>query len=53
MAKQLFGVGLMAAILKLKMAAAMGRFLSGTRPEMNRYTIKYSCTKFGVFFQFA
>jgi hypothetical protein len=27
----------MAAILKLKMAAARGRFLSGTRPEMNQY----------------
>jgi hypothetical protein len=39
----------MAAILKFKMAAARGRFLSGTRLEMNRYTIKYLCTKFGAF----
>jgi hypothetical protein len=49
MAKKRFGVVLMAAILKFKMAAARGRFLSGTRPEMNRYTIKYLCTKFGAF----
>jgi hypothetical protein len=39
----------MAAILKFKMAAAWGRFLSGTRPEMNQYTIKYICAKFGAF----
>jgi hypothetical protein len=41
--------GLMAAIFKFKMAAARGRFLSGTRPEMNRHTIKYLCAKFGAF----
>jgi hypothetical protein len=41
MAKKRFGVGLMAAILKFKLAAARGRFLSGTRPEMNQHTIKY------------
>jgi hypothetical protein len=39
----------MAAILKFKMAVARGRFLSGTRPEMNRHTIKYLCAKFGAF----
>jgi hypothetical protein len=49
MAKKCFGVGLVVAILKFKMAAARGRFLSGTRPEMNRYTIKYLCAKFGAF----
>jgi hypothetical protein len=41
-------VGLMAAIFKFKMAAARVRFLSGTRPEMNRRTIKYLCAKFGA-----
>jgi hypothetical protein len=49
MAKKRFEVVLMADILKFKMAAARGRFLSGTRPEMNRYTIKYLCIKFGAF----
>jgi hypothetical protein len=49
MAKKLFGVGLMAAIFKLKMAATRGRFLNGTHPEMNRHTIKYLCAKFGAF----
>jgi hypothetical protein len=48
MAKKRFGVVLMAAIFKFKMAVARGRFLSGTHPEMNWYTIKYLCTKFGA-----
>jgi hypothetical protein len=43
----------MAAIFKFKMAATRGRFLSGTRPEMNRHTIKYLCAKFGALYQFA
>jgi hypothetical protein len=49
MAQKRFGVGLMAAILKFKMAADRGRFLSGTRPEMNQYPKKYLCAKFGAF----
>jgi hypothetical protein len=36
MAKNHFGVGLVAAILKFK-TAARERFLSGTRPEINRH----------------
>jgi hypothetical protein len=43
MAKRRFGVSLMAAILKFKMVADRGRFLSGTRPEMNQYPKKYLC----------
>jgi hypothetical protein len=35
LAQKRFEVGLMAAILKFKMTADRGRFLSGTRPEMN------------------
>jgi hypothetical protein len=31
------------------MAADRGRFLSGTRPEMNQYPKKYLCAKFGDF----
>jgi hypothetical protein len=42
-------VGLMAAILKFKVAADRGRFLSGTRPEMNQNPKKYLCAKFGAF----
>jgi hypothetical protein len=38
MAKKRFGLGRMAAILKC-----------GTRPEINPYTIKYLCAKFGAF----
>jgi hypothetical protein len=34
-------VGLIAVILKFKLAADRGRFLSGTRPEMNPYPKKY------------
>jgi hypothetical protein len=49
MAQKRFGVGLMAAILKFKMTADRGRFLSGTRPEMNQYPKKYLCAKFGAF----
>jgi hypothetical protein len=49
MAQKHFGVGFMAAILKFKMAAARGRFLSGTHPEMNQYQKKYLCAKFGAF----
>jgi hypothetical protein len=49
MAQKRFGVGLMAAILKFKLAADRGRFLSGTRPEMNQYPKKYLCAKFGAF----
>jgi hypothetical protein len=48
MAKKRFVVGLMAATLKFKMAAARGCFLNGTHPEMNQYTIKYICAKFGA-----
>jgi hypothetical protein len=44
-----FGVGLMLAILKFKMAADRVRFLSGTRPEVNQYPKKYLCAKFGAF----
>jgi hypothetical protein len=39
----------MVAILKFKLAAARRRFLSGTRPEMNRYPKKYLCAGFGAF----
>jgi hypothetical protein len=49
MTQKCFGVGLMAAILKFKMAADRGCFLSGTRPEMNQYPKKYLCAKFGAF----
>jgi hypothetical protein len=42
-------LGLMAAILKFKMAADRGRFLCGTCPEMNQYPKKYLCTKFCAF----
>jgi hypothetical protein len=49
MAQKRFGVGLMATILKFKMAADRGRFLSGTRPEMIQYQKKYLCAKFGAF----
>jgi hypothetical protein len=49
MAQKRFGVGLMVAILKFKMAADRGQFLSGTRPEMNQYPKKYLCGKFGAF----
>jgi hypothetical protein len=49
MAQRRFGVGLMAAFLKFKMAADRGRFLSGTRPELNQYPKKYLCAKFGAF----
>jgi hypothetical protein len=49
MEKKCFGVGLMAANFKFKMAAARVRFLSGTRPEINRHTINYLCAKFGAF----
>jgi hypothetical protein len=38
MAQKRFGVGLMAAILKFKMAADRGSFLSGTRPEIQKST---------------
>jgi hypothetical protein len=51
MAKKHFGVVLMAAILKFKIAAARGRFLSGTHPEMDQYPKKYLCAKFGAFIQ--
>jgi hypothetical protein len=43
----------MAAIFKFKMAAARGRFLSGTRPEMNRHTIKYLCANLVLLYQLA
>jgi Na+-driven multidrug efflux pump len=49
MAKKRFMVGLMAAILKFKMATDRGRFLSGTHPEMNQYPENYLCAKFGAF----
>jgi hypothetical protein len=49
MAKKRFGVGLIAAIFKFKMAAARGHFLSGTHPEINLHTINYICPKFGAF----
>jgi hypothetical protein len=49
LAQKRFGVGLMVAILKFKMAADRGRFLSGTRPELNQYPKKYLCAKFGAF----
>jgi hypothetical protein len=49
MAQKCFGVGLMMAILKCKMAADRGRFLSGTHPELNQYPKKYLCAKFGAF----
>jgi hypothetical protein len=49
MAQKRLWVDLMAAILKFKMAADRGRFLSGTRPEMNQYRKKYLCAKFGAF----
>jgi hypothetical protein len=44
-----FGVGLMAAIWKFKMAADRGHFISGTRPEMTQYPKMYICAKFGAF----
>jgi hypothetical protein len=47
--KKHFGVGLMAAILKFKMVADRGRYLSGTRPEMNQYPKTYLCVQFGAF----
>jgi hypothetical protein len=43
----------MAAILKFNMAAAGGRFLSGTHPEMNQYQKSTSVPDLVFLYRFA